>query len=214
MRREIEATSWRLSECIRVRELASTHMCRLRILEEQKSWKRETGFDGIEIIAEIQAQLLPADFDSEPLYTGLYNPRWPHTPEEHKLDMDVKIEQLRLEILLSQPAPSPQDDFSPRRSPAVGTGLVEPRVRVLRRNKQCRRDCFLFSQCRWFLHVNCTSPDQETTISIQTNVGVDNEVTTTTARVAARQKFARLPIGRQQRETASTEQSKQFDSGG
>ena len=37
----IEATSQRLRECIRVRELAATHrlgkMCRLRMLEKQKA---------------------------------------------------------------------------------------------------------------------------------------------------------------------------------
>ena len=50
---EIEATSWRLRETIRVRELTATHrlgqMRRLRMLEEQKAWKREAGFDCIEI---------------------------------------------------------------------------------------------------------------------------------------------------------------------
>ena len=38
---EEEATSWRLRECIRVRELAATHrlgrMRRLRMLEDQKA---------------------------------------------------------------------------------------------------------------------------------------------------------------------------------
>ena len=45
---DIEATSWRLREMIRVRELAATHrlgqICRLLMLEEQKAWKREVGF--------------------------------------------------------------------------------------------------------------------------------------------------------------------------
>ena len=46
---EVEVTSWRLHQCIRVRELAATHrlgkMRRLRMLEEHKAWKREPGFD-------------------------------------------------------------------------------------------------------------------------------------------------------------------------
>ena len=38
--------------------------------------------------------------------------------------------------------------------------------------------------------------------------------TTSKVQAGAREEFARLSIGRQQRETASTEQSKQFDPGG
>ena len=57
---EVEATSWRLRECIRVRELAATHRLervrRLRMLEEQEAWKREVDFDGIKVIAEMYAQ--------------------------------------------------------------------------------------------------------------------------------------------------------------
>ena len=47
----------------------------------------------------------------------------------------------------------------------------------------------------------------------QPDVGVDDndEATTSKVQPGARKEFARLPIGRQQRETASTEQSKQFD---
>ena len=71
MIRELEVICWRLRECIRVRELASTHrldqMCHLQMLEEKKAWKLETGFDRIEIIAGMRAQNLHADFDSEPL---------------------------------------------------------------------------------------------------------------------------------------------------
>ena len=69
-----------------------------------------------------------AGVDSEPLYTKLYNPRWPHSPEERKLDMDVEIKQLRFGLLLSQPGPSPRDDLLPRRLPAIGTELNEPRL--------------------------------------------------------------------------------------
>ena len=82
---EVEATSWRLCECIRVKELAATHRLeqirRLRMLEKQKAWKRETGFDRIEIIAEVREQHFLAGFDSEPLDDAkLYNPRWPYFP--------------------------------------------------------------------------------------------------------------------------------------
>ena len=100
---EVEATSWCLRECIRVRELAATHrlerMCRLWMLEKQKAWKRKAGFDRIEIIDEMREHHFLVGFDSEPLYTKLYNPRWPYSREEHKLDMDAEIERLRLEIL-------------------------------------------------------------------------------------------------------------------
>ena len=113
-----------------MRELAATHrlerMRRLRILEEQEAWKREAGFDRIEIIAQINTQRLDARFDLGPLYSKLYNPRCPHTPAEYTLEMNVDVERLRMEILLSKPATPPQCDSSPRRSSAVGTGLDEP----------------------------------------------------------------------------------------
>ena len=57
---EVAATSWRLRETIRVGELAATHrqrqMCRLGMLEEQKAWKREAGFDYIYTAAEMDAR--------------------------------------------------------------------------------------------------------------------------------------------------------------
>ena len=72
---EVETTSWLLRECIRVRELAATHrleqMRRLRMLEEQKAWKRESGFDQIEIIAKMREQYFLAGFDLEPTYSKL-----------------------------------------------------------------------------------------------------------------------------------------------
>ena len=56
---EIEAISWRLRECIRVRELAVAHrpgqMRRLRMLGEQKAWKREAVFDRIETVAKMHS---------------------------------------------------------------------------------------------------------------------------------------------------------------
>ena len=54
---EIEATSWRLRETIRVRELAATHrlgqMRRLLMHENHKTWKREFGFDRFGTAAEM-----------------------------------------------------------------------------------------------------------------------------------------------------------------
>ena len=101
-------------------------MRRLRTADEQKAWKRETGFDRIEITAEMMNIGFCISLDSEPFYTKLYNPRWPHTLEQHKLEMDVNVERLRMKILLSQPAPPPQCDQSSRRSPAVDTGSDKP----------------------------------------------------------------------------------------
>ena len=103
-------------------------MRRLRMLEEQKAWEREAGFDRIESIVKMHARRLYVGFDSKPLYTGLYNPPWPHTPEEYKLDMDDELERLRLGILFSQPALPPRYELSPRRSPAIDTGSDEPGV--------------------------------------------------------------------------------------
>ena len=63
---DVEATSWRLRETIRVRELAATHppgqMLYLLILEEQKAWRREAGFDYIETAAEMDATRSRSNF--------------------------------------------------------------------------------------------------------------------------------------------------------
>ena len=92
---DVESISWRLRECTRKRELTATHklerMRRLRMLEEQKTWKQEAGFDQFETIAEMREHHFLTGFDSEPLYTKIYNLRWPHSPEEYNLDMDVEI---------------------------------------------------------------------------------------------------------------------------
>ena len=113
-------------------ELAATHrlgrMRRLRMLEDQKAWKREAGFDRIETIAKISERHFFAGFHSEPLQTKLYNSREPHTSEECMLQMRVDVEQLTMEIALSQPAPPPQCDSSPRRLPAVDTESDKPRT--------------------------------------------------------------------------------------
>ena len=128
---EVQATSWRQREYTRVRELAATYRLEqircLRMPEEQKAGKREAGFDRIEITAKMDEQRLRPDFDSQPFYTRLYNPRSPHTPAEYTLEMRVDVEKLRMEILLLQPAP-PQCDSSPRRLPAVDARSDEPRT--------------------------------------------------------------------------------------
>ena len=104
---EVETTSWRLRETIRVREIAATHrlgqMRRLLMLGEQKAWKREVGFDRIETAAEMDAQRFRTSFVLESFY-----------------------ELLRMEVVLSQTAPRPQCDPSPRRLPAVGTESEKP----------------------------------------------------------------------------------------
>ena len=48
-----------------------------------------------------------------------------------------------------------------------------------------------------FLHVSCKSPKQEGTNSLQADVEVKSETTTTTAQVAAHEEFARSPKNRQ-----------------
>ena len=132
-------------------------------------------------------------------------------------------------IALLQPVPPPQCDSSPRRlpavdtgseepgtprrSPAIGTGPDEPGVSRVESRSTEREDFFsLQASVDGFLPVSCTSPEQEG-ILLQPDVGVDDndEAITSKAQTAARKEFLRLPIGRQQRETTSTEQSKLFD---
>ena len=86
---EVQATSWRLRECNRIRELAETHrleqMRRLRMLEEKKAWKREAGFDHIETAVKIDAQHCRTNLVSEPFYSKMFNPKWTHTPDNSHL---------------------------------------------------------------------------------------------------------------------------------
>ena len=141
---------------------------------------------------------------SEYSYTKLYNPRWPHTPGELKLEMDVDVESLRVETLLSQPAP-PLCDSSPRRLPAVGTWLNEPGTPHAESQPTEREGYFpLQVSVGGFLHV-CIHPEHMTTISLQADVGAIDETTTTKAQATARKEFERLSISRQQRDTTLTE---------
>ena len=96
------------------------------MLEKQAAWKREGGFDRVKIIPEMHEQTLRrlrVGFDSRSLYTGL-----PLTSEEFALEMNVEVERLRLEIIISEPPPPLQYNLSSRRSPAVSTGLDKPGV--------------------------------------------------------------------------------------
>ena len=179
---EVEAISWRVRECARARKLAATQrlvqMRRLWMLEEQKAWKREAGFERIDITAEIDAQRFRTILDLKHFYTKLYNPRWPHTPVEHTLEMRVDVERLKMELLLSRAAPPLQCDSSPRRlpavdtgsdepgmprrSPAIGTGSDEPGVSRAESRSTEREELFpLRASVDSFLRISCSSPKQE-----------------------------------------------------
>ena len=120
----------------------------------------------------------------------MFNRRRPHTPDEFILEMRVDVERLRMEIILSQPAPRPQCDSSPRRlpvvdtgseesgtprrSPAIGTGSDEPGVSRAETSTDKEETVSLEASVDSFLHLNCTSPEQEC-ILLQLDVGVDDE---------------------------------------
>ena len=199
----------------------------MRVLEKQATWKREDGFDRIEVIAEMLEhtvrRLHPAlirnlfilncttlDLSLFFLFFFYFSVPLSPTPEDFTLDMNVKVESLRLEILLSQP---PQR----RRSHAVGTGLDEPGVPHPEMQQTEQGGTFSFQAgFDGFLHVDCSRiPEQERTSSCQADVGVNPE-TTTTVQVAARQEFVKLPMVWEQRGMIawSTEQTKQFDPAG
>ena len=192
---EVEATSWRLRKTIRVRGLTVTHRLeqirRLLMLEEQKAWKREVGFDRIETAAEMDTERFRTSLVSKPFfYRNMFNPRRPHTPDDFTLEMRVDVERLRMEIILSQPAPRPQCDPSlrrlpavdtgseeprtPRRLPAIGTGSDEPRVSRAETSTDKEEIVPLQASVDGFLHLNCASPEQEC-ILLQPDVGVDNK---------------------------------------
>ena len=128
---QVEEASWRIRETIRVREPAATHrlkqMRRLPMHEKHETWKRKFGFDRIETAAEMDEKRSRTSSSPVPdpfFYRNMVIPRHPHTPAEFTLEMKVDVEGLRMEIILSQPAP-PQCDPLPRRA-AVDTGSEEP----------------------------------------------------------------------------------------
>ena len=102
-------------------------MRRSRMLEEQKAWEREADFDCIDTAAEMDARRSRTNLVSGPFfYSKMSNPRWPHIHGEFTHEMRVDVGRLRMGIILSQPEPPPQCDASPRRLPAVDTGLEKP----------------------------------------------------------------------------------------
>ena len=199
---EVEATSWRLRECIRVREVPARYrlgrMYRLRMLEEQKASKREVGFDRVETTAEMDADRLRTGFDSKPFYTKLYNPKWPHTPAEYTLEMTVDDERLNMEILLSQPAPPPQCDSSLRRLPEVDTGWDKPGTPHTDSQSTEREGIFpLQASLDSFLHVNTSLDHVGTNILLQPYIWVEDEEKTTTSEQAAAREDHRISGSRQ-----------------
>ena len=123
------------------------------MLVEQEAWKREAGFDRIEITVGMNGKGFRTGLDSEPLYTKLYNPRWSHNPTECTLEMNVDVERLRMETSFLQPAPSP-------------TGLEEPGAPHAESQSTKKEETFpLQASLDDFLHI-CTSPEQEWTTTI------------------------------------------------
>ena len=88
-----------------------------------------------------------------------------------------------MKILLLQPAPSPQGDLLPRRSPAVDTRLEKPGLP--RAGKQAmEREGILPLQAGLD---GCTSPEQEwKTNLLQADVGVKPETSTSNKPLLAR----------------------------
>ena len=80
----VQATSWRLRKTIWVRELAATYrlgqMRRLLMLEEQKAWKREVGFDYIDTEAEMDARRSRANIASNLFFSARCSIRDAHIP--------------------------------------------------------------------------------------------------------------------------------------
>ena len=143
---------------------------------------------------------LHAGFDLEPLYTGVYNPRWPPTPEEFTADMNVAVGSLRLEILHGQLPSPPQYDLTSRRSPAASTVLDNSGVPHTEIQQTEQEGTFPFkADVDGLLHVDCTRiSEQAGHFPSQADVGSNHE-TTTIVQAAARQELAGPPSGRQQR---------------
>ena len=97
------------------------------MLEEQKAWKREAGFVYIETAAETDARRSRSNVVSGTLfYRNMFNLSRPYILDEFTLEMRVDVECLRMEITLTQPAPQPRYDPTPRRLRAADTGSEEP----------------------------------------------------------------------------------------
>ena len=145
--------------------------------------------------------------------------------------MRADAKRLRMKSLLLQPAPPPQCDSSPRRlpavdtesdepesprwSPAIGTGSDESGVSRAETQSTETEGFFLFKP-GWMvfareLHKSGVGVDFASTRRRGRQQQQSNNFK---AQAAARKEFTRLPIGRQQRETALIEQSKKCDPGG
>ena len=242
MSEDLGTTIWRLRETVRVVKLAATHrlgqMRSLLMHERHKVWKREFGFDRIEMAAEMDGKRSRTSTSPVPnpfFYRNMVIPEHPHTPEEFNLQMKVDVEGLRMEIILSQPSPS-ECDTSPRRtavdtgseepgtptqSPAISTGSPGPS----QARTQMEEEISLFeSSMDGSLSSNCTSLEQEyiliqsreeyNLLQVQPEVGMDDSNSATTSQAAFREESAGLLIGQQQGMKAwSTDQNRQFDRG-
>ena len=243
MSEDLGTTIWRLRETIRVAKLAATHrlgqMRSLLMHEKHKVWKREFGFDRIEMAAEMdekRSRISTSPVPNPFFYRNMVIPSHSYTPEEFNLQMKVDVEGLRMAIILSQP-PSSECDPSPRRAaadtrsgepgtppqpPAISTGSGPEESRV---ETQMEEEISPFeSSMDGSLNSNCTSLEQEyiliqsreeyILLQVQPEVGMDDSNNATTSQAAAREESARLPIGQQQGMTSwSTDQNKQFDRG-
>ena len=131
MSEDLGTTIWRPRVTVRVAKLAATHrlgqMRSLLMDERHKVWKREFGYDRIETAAEMdekRSRTSTSPVSNPFFYRNMVIPERPHMSEELNLQMKVDVEDLRMEIILSQP-PSSECDPSPRRA-AVDTGSGEP----------------------------------------------------------------------------------------
>ena len=226
----------RMSEDVKATIWAATHrlgqMRRLLMHEKHKVWKREFGFDRIEMAAEMDEKRSRTSTSPVPnplFYRNMVIPNHPHTPDEFTLEMKVDIEGLRMEIILSQPTssecdPSPrhaavdtgsEEPGTPPQSPAISTGLPG----ASQAETQMEEENFSFeTSIDGFLNQNFTSTEQESALLHQQDVGVDDdekEPTMTTQQAAVRKEFVSPTEKQQQRGTTAwaTKQHKLFDRG-
>ena len=236
MSEDLGTTIWRLRETVRVAKLAATHrleqMRSLLMHERHKVWKREFGYDRIEIAAEMdekRSRTSTSPVSNPFLYRNMVIPEHPHTPEEFHLQVKVDVEGLRMEIILSQPSSS-ECNTSPRRA-AVDTGSEEPGTptqspaiskgsgpEAQQAETQMHGGMLSFeASMDGFLNQNFLSTEQESALIHQQDVGVDDseKETTTTQQAAVRKEFVSPTKKQQQRGTTAwgTEQHKLFDRG-
>ena len=237
MSEDLGTTIWRLRETVRVAKLAATHrleqMRSLLMHERHKVWKREFGYDRIEMAAEMdekRSRTSTSPVSNPFLYRNMAIPEHPHTPKEFHLQMKVDVEGLRMEIILSQPSSS-ECDTSPRRA-VVDTGSEEPGTptqspaiskgsgpEAQQAETQIQGGIFSFeASTDGLLDKNVTSTKQEEpALLCQQDVGVYDEKkeTSTTQQAAVRKEFVSPTKKQQQRGTTAwgTEQHKLFDRG-